>query len=200
MAQVEDYTQALHMIARLGQPFSALLLLQQPNGEYKRVASENEIIVSGLGANITLKDIRMKLVCLSAPDCSLCFTLFSLSNMVCLLSQEGNEYEHLPAQCQISIDLLAHTDRRHCAEVARPSLQQSHQWAHRYCLGSDYLGQPDATGRRRSQLGLITPLASSCLEAAFAPSGSRKTFDGAQFIISADERNSKCVPSGALVV
>ncbi|KAI6015349.1 hypothetical protein F5J12DRAFT_890694 [Pisolithus orientalis] len=53
---VSDYTLALQMIARLGQPFSALLLVQQPNGEYKRVAAENEIIVSGLGTNITSKN------------------------------------------------------------------------------------------------------------------------------------------------
>ncbi|KIO01974.1 hypothetical protein M404DRAFT_148946 [Pisolithus tinctorius Marx 270] len=54
---VSDYTLALQMIARLGQPFSALLLVQQPNGEYKRVAAENEIIVSGLGTNVTSKNI-----------------------------------------------------------------------------------------------------------------------------------------------
>ncbi|KAI6042190.1 hypothetical protein EDC04DRAFT_2892117 [Pisolithus marmoratus] len=32
--QVDDYTLALQIIARLGQPFNALLLVQQPNGEY----------------------------------------------------------------------------------------------------------------------------------------------------------------------
>ncbi|KAI6009516.1 hypothetical protein F5J12DRAFT_40996 [Pisolithus orientalis] len=57
MPQVDDYTRALQMIARLGQPFNALLLVQQPNGEYKRVAAENEIVVSGLGTNITSKNI-----------------------------------------------------------------------------------------------------------------------------------------------
>ncbi|KAI5984704.1 hypothetical protein EDC04DRAFT_3149940 [Pisolithus marmoratus] len=51
--QVDDYPRALRMIARLAQPFSALLLVQQPNGEYKRVAAENEIIVSGLRSDIT---------------------------------------------------------------------------------------------------------------------------------------------------
>ncbi|KIK21200.1 hypothetical protein PISMIDRAFT_562739 [Pisolithus microcarpus 441] len=50
--RVDEYTRALQMIARLGQPFSALLLVQQPNGEYKRVATENEIVVSGLGTDI----------------------------------------------------------------------------------------------------------------------------------------------------
>ncbi|KAI6144919.1 hypothetical protein BKA82DRAFT_4168114 [Pisolithus tinctorius] len=55
--QVDDYTRALQMVARLGQPFNALLLMQQPNGEYKRVAAENEIVVSGLGTNITSKNI-----------------------------------------------------------------------------------------------------------------------------------------------
>ncbi|KIK21817.1 hypothetical protein PISMIDRAFT_533735 [Pisolithus microcarpus 441] len=38
-------------------PFNALLLVQQPNGEYKRVAAENEIVVSGLGTNTTHKNI-----------------------------------------------------------------------------------------------------------------------------------------------
>lgn len=60
--QVDDYTQALQMIARLGQPFSVLLLLHQPNGEYKRVAAENEIVVSGLGIDITSKNIQVKVL------------------------------------------------------------------------------------------------------------------------------------------
>ncbi|KAI6041682.1 hypothetical protein EDC04DRAFT_1229841, partial [Pisolithus marmoratus] len=51
--QVDDYTRALQMIARLRQPFNALLLVQQPYGEYKRVAAGNEIVVPGLRANIT---------------------------------------------------------------------------------------------------------------------------------------------------
>ncbi|KAI6144914.1 hypothetical protein BKA82DRAFT_4168036 [Pisolithus tinctorius] len=55
--QVDDYTRALQMVARLGQPFNALLLVQQVNGEYKRVAAEHEIVVSGLGTNVTSKDI-----------------------------------------------------------------------------------------------------------------------------------------------
>ncbi|KAI6038673.1 hypothetical protein EDC04DRAFT_1931148 [Pisolithus marmoratus] len=60
--QIDGYTRALQMIARLGQPFNALLLLQQPNGEYKRVAAENEIIVSGLGAGVTSKVIEVKVL------------------------------------------------------------------------------------------------------------------------------------------
>ncbi|KAI6030210.1 hypothetical protein EDC04DRAFT_3142610 [Pisolithus marmoratus] len=60
--RVGDYTRALHMIARLGQPFNALLLVQQPNGDYRRVAAENEIVVSGLGTNITSRNIRAKVL------------------------------------------------------------------------------------------------------------------------------------------
>ncbi|KIO04803.1 hypothetical protein M404DRAFT_540725 [Pisolithus tinctorius Marx 270] len=60
--QVDNYTRALEMIARLGQPFNALLLVQQSNGTYKRVAAEREIVVSGLGTNITSKNIRAKVL------------------------------------------------------------------------------------------------------------------------------------------
>ncbi|KAI5993767.1 hypothetical protein F5J12DRAFT_962910 [Pisolithus orientalis] len=60
--RVDGYTQALEMIARLGKPFNALLLVQQPNGEYKRVATETEIVVSGLGTNITPRNIRTKVL------------------------------------------------------------------------------------------------------------------------------------------
>ncbi|KIK19088.1 hypothetical protein PISMIDRAFT_159959 [Pisolithus microcarpus 441] len=57
------YVQALEMIARLGQPFNALLLAQQPNGRvYKRVAAESEIIVPGLGTNISSKCILAKVL------------------------------------------------------------------------------------------------------------------------------------------
>lgn len=48
------------MIVRLGQPFNALLFVQQPNGECNRVAAEKEIIVSGLGTDITPKNIQAK--------------------------------------------------------------------------------------------------------------------------------------------
>ncbi|KAI6041650.1 hypothetical protein EDC04DRAFT_3089035 [Pisolithus marmoratus] len=60
--QVDDHSRALEMIARLGQPFSALLLVQRPNGEYNRVAAENEIVVSGLGTDITTKTIQAKVL------------------------------------------------------------------------------------------------------------------------------------------
>lgn len=62
MPRVDDYTRALQMLARLGQPFNTLLLVQQPNGEYKRVAAENEIVVSGLGTDINLKNIQAKVL------------------------------------------------------------------------------------------------------------------------------------------
>ncbi|KIK17929.1 hypothetical protein PISMIDRAFT_684728 [Pisolithus microcarpus 441] len=56
--QVDKYTRALQTIARLGQPFNALLLVQQPNRHYTRIATENEIIIPGLGTDITSQDIR----------------------------------------------------------------------------------------------------------------------------------------------
>ena len=56
--RVDTSTQALRMIARLGCPFNALLLEQQPNGQYKRVAAEYEIIVPGLQFKTNPKDIR----------------------------------------------------------------------------------------------------------------------------------------------
>ncbi|KAI6021221.1 WD40-repeat-containing domain protein [Pisolithus marmoratus] len=59
-SQVDDHTRALQMIVRLGQPFNALLFVQQPNGECNRVAAEKEIIVSGLGTDITPKNIQAK--------------------------------------------------------------------------------------------------------------------------------------------
>jgi hypothetical protein len=40
----ESYSRALRLIVRLGQPFSAFLLVQQPGGEYKRIASDHNII------------------------------------------------------------------------------------------------------------------------------------------------------------
>ncbi|KAI6144910.1 hypothetical protein BKA82DRAFT_4394211 [Pisolithus tinctorius] len=62
MPQVDDYTRALQMIARLGQPFNALLLVQQMHGEYKRVAAENEIVISGFGADIASKYIQVQVL------------------------------------------------------------------------------------------------------------------------------------------
>ncbi|KAI6012021.1 hypothetical protein EDC04DRAFT_2905063 [Pisolithus marmoratus] len=62
LPQVDDYTRALQLIARLGQPFNALLLAQQPDGEYKRVAANNEILVPGFGTDITPRNIKVKVL------------------------------------------------------------------------------------------------------------------------------------------
>jgi hypothetical protein len=40
----ESFSRELRLIAHLGQPFSAFLLAQQWGGEYKRVASDQNII------------------------------------------------------------------------------------------------------------------------------------------------------------
>ena len=40
-----DYTRALRLVVRLGQPFSTLLLEQTSDGKFRRVAAEREIIV-----------------------------------------------------------------------------------------------------------------------------------------------------------
>ncbi|KAF8121688.1 hypothetical protein EV363DRAFT_1074336, partial [Boletus edulis] len=47
-AAMDEYTRALRLVVRLQQPFHALLLEQQPNGELKRVATEHEIVVPGI--------------------------------------------------------------------------------------------------------------------------------------------------------
>ena len=57
----DTYTQVLELIVRLGQPFSALLLLQQPDGAYKRVAADHEIIVSWAGNSVP-KDIHVEVL------------------------------------------------------------------------------------------------------------------------------------------
>lgn len=62
-ARIDRYTLALRLIARLRRPFNALLLERQPNGQYKRVAAEQEIIVSGVPSHqITVKAIRTKVL------------------------------------------------------------------------------------------------------------------------------------------
>ncbi|KAG1731981.1 uncharacterized protein EDB91DRAFT_1152702 [Suillus paluster] len=43
-ADLESHARASRLIARLGQPFGALLLAQQRVGEYRRIASDNNII------------------------------------------------------------------------------------------------------------------------------------------------------------
>jgi hypothetical protein len=40
----EAYSRALRLVVRLRQPFWALLLVQQRGGEYKRIASDHNII------------------------------------------------------------------------------------------------------------------------------------------------------------
>jgi hypothetical protein len=40
----ESYLRALRLMIRLGQPFSELLLAQQPGGEYKRIAADQIIV------------------------------------------------------------------------------------------------------------------------------------------------------------
>jgi hypothetical protein len=45
LADSEFLSPALRLIIRLGQPFSAILLAQQRGGEYKRIASDHDIIV-----------------------------------------------------------------------------------------------------------------------------------------------------------
>ncbi|KAF9228773.1 WD40 repeat-like protein, partial [Gyrodon lividus] len=56
-AQTDDYTQALNLIVRLGQPFSALLLKRKTLQEYVRVAADQEIIVQ-IRKLASLKDVR----------------------------------------------------------------------------------------------------------------------------------------------
>jgi hypothetical protein len=44
LVDVESQSRALRLMVRLGQPFGALLLAQQRGGEYKRIASDRDII------------------------------------------------------------------------------------------------------------------------------------------------------------
>ena len=62
LAQVDSSTQALRLIARLGRPFNALLLEQQSNKQYKRVAAEHEIIVPGIPFRTDPKDVRAEVL------------------------------------------------------------------------------------------------------------------------------------------
>ncbi|KAF8554956.1 hypothetical protein OG21DRAFT_1508243 [Imleria badia] len=62
-ATMDHYTRALRLIARLQQPFHALVLQKQPNGEFKRVAAEHEIILPGIDRRVNLaKDVRTAVV------------------------------------------------------------------------------------------------------------------------------------------
>ncbi|KAG1821968.1 uncharacterized protein BJ212DRAFT_1585854 [Suillus subaureus] len=55
-----SHTRELRLVVRLRQPFSALLLAQQRGGEYKRIASDNEIIaqVRDIASAVDMMDIR----------------------------------------------------------------------------------------------------------------------------------------------
>ncbi|KIK33436.1 hypothetical protein CY34DRAFT_711456 [Suillus luteus UH-Slu-Lm8-n1] len=41
---VDEESREFRLLVRLGQPFSAFLLAQQRSGEYKRIASDHDII------------------------------------------------------------------------------------------------------------------------------------------------------------
>ncbi|KAG9309214.1 hypothetical protein JVU11DRAFT_10928 [Chiua virens] len=59
-APLDKYHRALQLVARLGQPFHALILARQPCSEFKRVVTENKVIVT---AQVTcLKEIRAEVV------------------------------------------------------------------------------------------------------------------------------------------
>ena len=60
LAWVDLCTSGLRLIARLGCPFNALLLEQQSNSRYKRVATEHEIIIPGIPSKTKPKDIKSK--------------------------------------------------------------------------------------------------------------------------------------------
>ncbi|KAG2089251.1 uncharacterized protein F5147DRAFT_764608 [Suillus discolor] len=57
----EQTTRELRLIVRLGQPFGGLLLAQQWGGEYKRIASDNNIIaqVKDMASVDDMMDVRM---------------------------------------------------------------------------------------------------------------------------------------------
>jgi len=60
LADSRSYMRELELVARLGQPFNALLLAQQQVGEYKRIASDNKIIaqVKDIASVVDMMDIR----------------------------------------------------------------------------------------------------------------------------------------------
>ena len=58
----DAYAQALELIVHLGQLFSALLLLQQSDGgAYKQVAADHQIVIHGMGSNVS-RDIRVEVL------------------------------------------------------------------------------------------------------------------------------------------
>ncbi|KAG2755173.1 hypothetical protein P692DRAFT_2068528 [Suillus brevipes Sb2] len=58
---VDQETRAFLLLVRLGQPFSAFLLAQQRNGEYKRIASDHDITgqVNDVGYLMDIKTIEI---------------------------------------------------------------------------------------------------------------------------------------------
>ncbi|KAG1723405.1 hypothetical protein EDB19DRAFT_1916142, partial [Suillus lakei] len=56
----ESHSRGLRLIIRLGQPFAAFLLAQQRGGEYKRIASDHDIIarVKDVTSVHSMMDIR----------------------------------------------------------------------------------------------------------------------------------------------
>ncbi|KAG2117646.1 heterokaryon incompatibility protein-domain-containing protein [Suillus cothurnatus] len=60
LANSESYSRALRLLVRLGQPFGAFLLAQQRGGEYKRIASDHDIIaqVKDVTSVHSMMDIR----------------------------------------------------------------------------------------------------------------------------------------------
>ena len=61
-APVDRYQQALRLIARLGRPFNALLLERQDNNQYKRIATDCKIMISGVPYQTNPKDLRAKVL------------------------------------------------------------------------------------------------------------------------------------------
>ena len=58
-----DYARALRLVVRLQQPFYALLLQQQPNGDFRRIAAEHQIIVPGIDHQINFaREVRTEVV------------------------------------------------------------------------------------------------------------------------------------------
>ena len=58
-----DYTRALRLVVRLQQPFYALLLQQQPNGDFRRIATKHHIIVPGIDRQVDFaRDVRTEVV------------------------------------------------------------------------------------------------------------------------------------------
>ena len=56
------YRRALRLIVQVGRPFSALLLQRQPHNQYKRVATDCEIIISGVPYQTNPKDLQAKVL------------------------------------------------------------------------------------------------------------------------------------------